>query len=113
MSRFRIGKRRSKRTKSVVPVQFWIAGSKKSHLAHTLDVSNYGVRLGGFRGELKVGDNIEIHHRQDRAHFRVVWITAREGSSEKEIGAECLEPMKQVWGAELPEQTDEYEEKEC
>jgi hypothetical protein len=57
--------------------------------------------VGGFRGELKVGDNIEIPHRQDRAYLRVVWITVREGSSEKEIGAECLEPMRQVWGAAL------------
>jgi hypothetical protein len=60
MPRFRIGKRRSKRTKSVVPVRLWIAGSKDSHLAQ----------------------------------FRVTWIVAREGSSEKQIGAECLEPGK-------------------
>jgi hypothetical protein len=112
MPRFRTGKRRTKRTKSVVPVRLWIAGSEESHLAHTLDVSDHGVRLGGLRGELKVGDKIEIHQRQNRAHFRVVWITAREGSAEKQIGAECLEPGKQVWGVEFPQQTDEYEEKD-
>src|ERR1035441_6577367 len=46
MPRFRKGKRRSKRIKSVLPVRLWIAGSKDSHLAHTLDVSNHGVQLG-------------------------------------------------------------------
>ena len=51
MSRFRKGKRQSARTKSVVPVRVWIAGSKDIHLAHTLDVSNSGVKLGG---EIKV-----------------------------------------------------------
>jgi PilZ domain len=112
MPRFHIGKRRSKRTKSVVPVRLWIAGSKDSHLAHTLDVSNHGVRLGGFRGEMKVGDKIEIQYRHKQAQFRVVRITACEGSSEKQIGAECLEPGKQVWGAPFPQQADEYEEKE-
>jgi len=80
MPRFPEGKRRSKRTKSVVPVRLWIAGSKDSHLAHTLDVSNYGVQLGGYRGEMKVGDKIVIQYRHAQAQFRVTWIVAREGS---------------------------------
>ena len=111
MPRFRTGKRRSKRTKSVVPVRLWIAGSKDSHLAHTLDISNHGVKLGGYRGEMKVGDEIVIQYRHKQAQFRVTWITACEGSSEKQIGAECLEPGKQVWGERFPEQADEYKEK--
>jgi hypothetical protein len=60
MARSSAGKRQSKRTKSVVPVRLWIARSKNSHLAHTLDVSNHGVQLGGYRGEMKVGDEIVI-----------------------------------------------------
>jgi hypothetical protein len=39
-----------------------------------------------------------------RSQFRVTWIVAREGSSEKQVGAECLEPGKQVWGERFPEQ---------
>ena len=112
MPRFRIGKRRSKRTKSVVPVRLWIAGSKDSHLAHTLNVTNNGVKLGGCRGEMKVGEKIVIQYRHKQAQFRVTWITACEGSSEKQVGAECLEPGKQVWGAPFPQQGDEYKEKE-
>ena len=105
-------KRRSKRTKSVVPVSLRIAGSESSHLAHTLDVSNHGVKLGGCRGEMKVGDKIEIRYRQKQAQFRVAWISIPKGSSEKQIGAECLEPGKQVWGAQFPEQADQYVQKE-
>ncbi|MGA2336551.1 MAG: hypothetical protein WA383_05210 [Terriglobales bacterium] len=112
MARFRAGKRRSKRIKSVLPVRLWFAGSKESHLAHTLDVSSHGVQLGGYRGEMKVGDEIVIQYRHAQAQFRVTWIAAREGSSEKQIGAECMEPGKQIWGAEFPQQNDEYEEKE-
>lgn len=112
MPRFRIGKRRSKRTKAVVPVQFSIVGSKGTYLAHTLDVSNDGVMLAGFRGELKAGDKIEIQYRKSRALFRVAWILGREGSAEKQIGAECLESGKQVWGEQFPQVSDEYEEKE-
>jgi hypothetical protein len=105
-------KRRSNRTKSVVPVSFRIAGSEASHLAHTLDVSNHGVKLGGCRGEMKVGDKIEIRYRHKQAQFRVTWVISRKGSSEKQVGAECLEPEKQVWGAPLSQQVDDYEAKE-
>jgi ribosomal 50S subunit-recycling heat shock protein len=112
MSRFRIGKRRSTRTKSVVPVRIWIAGSADCHLAHTLDVSNHGVKLGGCRGETKIGDKIEIQYHHKHAQFQVAWIISREGSSEKEIGAECLEPGKQIWGAKFPQKVDEYEEQD-
>jgi PilZ domain len=112
MSRFRVGRRQSKRTKSVVPVRVFIAGSKDGHIAHTLDISNDGVKLGGCRGEMKVGDKIEIQYHHNQAQFRIAWIVAHEGSSEKQVGAECLEPGKQVWGARLPQQADEYEEKE-
>jgi hypothetical protein len=83
-----------------------------SHLAHTLDISNHGVRLGGCRGEMKVGDKIVIQYRHKQAQFQIAWIAAHEGSLEKQIGAECLEPGKQVWGAQFPQQADEYEEKE-
>jgi len=112
MPRFRTGRRRSTRTTSVVPVRLWIAGSEDSHLAHTLDVSNHGVKFGGYRGEFKIGDKIEVLYRHKHAQARVAWITAPEGSSEKQIGVEFLELEKRVWGVEFPEQADEYEEKD-
>jgi hypothetical protein len=111
MPRFRTGKRQSKRIKSVVPVRLLIPGSQDI-LAHTLDVSDHGVRLAGCRSEHKVGDKIEIHYKHKHAQFRIIWVRAREGSAEKEIGAECLEPKKQLWDFELPEQRDEYEERD-
>src|ERR1700757_2809977 len=110
MPRFRAGRRRSKRTISVVPVRLWIAGSEDSHLAHTLDVSNHGVKFGGCLGEFKVGDKIEVLYRDKHAQARVAWITPCEGSSETRIGAEFLDPEKQVLSLEFREQTDEYEE---
>ena len=105
------GRRRSRRTKAVVPVRVVIAGSQESHLAHTLNVTNHGVRLGGYRGEIKVGDEFVIQYRHAQAQFRVTWIAARDESSEKQIGAVCLQPGKHLWGERFPEQLDEYEEK--
>ena len=57
--------------------------------------------LSGFRGELKVGDRIAIQYRQNRADFQIVWIKLRHGSSEKLIGARCLESVKQIWGPDV------------
>ena len=102
MARFRTGERRLRRTKSVVPVRIWIAGSEDTHLAYTLNVTNYGVRLGGYRGEIKVGDECVIQYRHAQAKFRVIWIAARDELSLKQIGAECLESEKHLWGAPSP-----------
>ena len=100
----------------VVPVRVRLAGTsdedQASQLAHTLDASDSGVKLAGFRGEVNVGDVIEIQHRHERALFRVVWIHVLEKSSEKHIGAECVEPDKNIWGAEFSLLVDEYEDKE-
>lgn len=115
MPRFVMGKRRQKRTTMVAPVKMWIAGksgAQESHLAHTLDISAHGVRLAGFQCELKPEALIEVQYRHKRARFRVLWIITAAGSREKRLGAECLEPEKDIWGAELPNVIDEYEEKD-
>jgi hypothetical protein len=94
----------------VVPVRVRLArtkGSQGTQLAHTLDATANGVRLAGFRGDVKVGDTIEIQPRHDWARFRVIWIHASEKSSEKHIGAECIEPDKNIWAVEFPQQTDD------
>ena len=109
--RYMTTKRRTKRTKSVIPVRLRIAGNKDSCLAHTVNVTNHGVQLGGFQGEIKVGDTVVIQYRHKQAQFRITWIAVRTGSLEKQIGATCLEPEKQLWGTVFPEQPDEYEEK--
>src|SRR5450755_2897195 len=93
----RTGRRRSKRTKSVVPVRLWIAGSQESHLAHTLNVTNHGVRLGGYRGEIKVGDEFVIQYRHTQARFRVTWIDASRSMRINHVAnedAECSRPVE-------------------
>src|SRR4029077_331034 len=81
VARSRTPKPEAKRTKAVIPLRLLLWGSKDSHLAHTLDVSNHGVKLGGCQGEVKVGDKIEIQYHHTRAQFRVAWITATKVSS--------------------------------
>lgn len=92
----------------VVPVRLRLAGadpSQATELAHTLDASEDGVRLGGFRGDVNVGDVIEIQHRHERAMFRVLWIRLARKSAEKHVGAECVEPGKNIFGSGFSHQT--------
>jgi len=78
-------------------------------MAHTLDATERGVRLAGFRGEVNVGDVLEIQHRHERAMFRIIWIRALDKSSEKHLGAECIDD-KNIWDMKFPLHPDEYEE---
>jgi hypothetical protein len=115
VARFRTGKRNKQRVKMVVPVRVRLMGvnhQNASQVAHTLDATETGVKLAGFRGEVKVGDVIEIRYRRERGMFRVVWIQTLEKSSEKHVGAECVDPDKNIWGTDFPQHLDEYEEKE-
>lgn len=97
----------------VAPVRVRLAGSPQNQLqvVHTLDASEAGVKLAGLRGEIKVGDVLEIQYRHGRAMFRVVRVQVLS-PSETHVGAECVERDKNIWGADFPQQPDEYEEKE-
>jgi len=112
MGRFRTGKRRQKRTKAELPVRIRVDGDPSSHPAYTLDFSDHGVKLGGIRSDVKVGDGIEVACRHKRARFRIIWVLTHQGSSEKQVGAECCDPENNIWGVELPKEADEYEEKD-
>ena len=96
----------------VVPVRVRLAGSQQPPApAHTLDATERGVRFSGFRGDLSVGDIVEIQYHRERALFRVVWVQAQASSPEKQVGAECVFDTN-IWGDEFPPEPDEYEEKE-
>ncbi|HYK51691.1 MAG TPA: PilZ domain-containing protein [Terriglobales bacterium] len=109
-----IGHRRHKRIKMVLPVR--ISGRDSSNnpineLAHTLDITPNGARLGAIHHMLKMGDKLTLQYRQRRIKFRVVWIKPLEGTSEYQVGLEGLGSGGENWGLELPEEDaiDEYQ----
>ena len=93
--------RRGNRTKAVLPVR--IKGKDKDgkafeELAHTLDVTAIGARLGAIRHELNLQDEITLVYRQRKMQFRVIWIKKLRGTSEFQIGLQAVERDKEVWG---------------
>ena len=113
VSSVKSNKRRGSRTKAVLPVR--IKGKDSNgrafeELAHTLDVTPSGVRLGSVRRELTVEDEITVLFRQRRLQFRVVWTRKLKGTSEFQVGLQALTQEKEAWGltfAETANQPDQ------
>jgi hypothetical protein len=109
-----IGKRRYKRIKMVLPVRISakdVANKPVNELAHTLDITPAGARLGAIRQVLKTGDKLTLQYRQRRIQFRVVWVKSLTGTQEYQVGLEAMGSAGENWGLELPEtdMVDEYE----
>jgi hypothetical protein len=99
-------KRMSQRTKMVLPVKILI--DKVTHLAHTLDITAIGARLGALRTQLKPGTIISLQRGSTKADFRVRW-SRQLGPNELQAGIESLQPHKNFWSVGL---LDEFEAKE-
>ncbi|MFZ0283842.1 MAG: PilZ domain-containing protein [Terriglobales bacterium] len=93
-------RRRNNRTKAVLPVR--VSGSDGSgasycDLAHTLDITESGIRLGFVRRQLKVGSRLTIQYRQHKVECRVIWVSQLTRLKEHHVGLEALVP-RDVWG---------------
>ena len=96
-----MSERRGNRTKAVLPVK--VKGTDKAgkafeDLAHTLDVTAVGARLGGIRHELNLHDEVTVFYRQRKTQFRVVWVRKMQGTTEFQIGLQALSQDKEGWG---------------
>lgn len=93
--------RRGTRTKAVLPVRVKgidSAGKPFEELAHTLDVTPSGVRLGSIRCELSLMSEVTVFYRQRKMQFRVVWTKKLTGTSEFQVGLEAVVQDKEAWG---------------
>jgi hypothetical protein len=99
--------RRGNRRKAVLPVRIKgkdACGESFEELAHTLDVTASGARLGSVRHELSPSDEITVFYRQRRIQFRVIWIRKMKGSSEFQIGVQAVTLDREAWGLSPAEQ---------
>jgi len=82
----------------VLPVKLSI--DQTTHLAHTVDITATGARLGGLRAGLQPGMMVELQRGSRRAKFQVKWIQ-QVGANETHIGVQSLEPLEKFWGVDL------------
>jgi hypothetical protein len=75
-------------------------GASFEGLAHTLDLTTVGVRLGAIRHQLKALDTLTILYRQRRMEFTVMW-TKLLGKDEYQVGLQAFSQEKEGWGMNL------------
>jgi len=92
--------RQGNRTKAVLPVRIKgidSTGKTFEELAHTLDVTSTGIRLGAIRRELSILEEVTLFYRQRKMQFRVVWTKKMKGSSEFQVGLRAVNQDKEAW----------------
>ena len=85
--------------KAVLPVRIKgkdSTGKAFDELAHTLDVTATGARLGSVRRELNTLDEITVFYRQRKLQFRVVWTKRMKGTSEFQVGLQAVANDKEA-----------------
>jgi hypothetical protein len=98
--------RRGGRTKAVLPVRVKgidSEGNVFDELAHTLDVTPDGIRLGSIRRQFNVLDEVAVFYRQRKMHFRVVWTRKVKDTKEFQVGLEAVAQDKDSWGLDFSE----------
>jgi hypothetical protein len=73
------------------------SGATFEALAHTLDLTSTGTRLGAIRRELKALDTLTILYHQRRMEFTVVWTKLLDGTNEYQVGLQALSQDKEPW----------------
>ena len=94
-------RRRQDRIQAVLPVRVRgtdASGLSFEALAHTLDLTPTGARLGAIRHQLKALDTLTILYRQRRMEFTVVWTKLLDGRSEYQVGLQAFSQEKEPWG---------------
>jgi hypothetical protein len=103
-NRVKTNRRRRNRMPAVLPVR--VRGTDSSGvsfegLAHTLDLTPAGVRLGAIRHQLKVLDTLTIFYHQRRMEFTVVWTKLLDGKGEHQVGLQPFALEEEPWGISL------------
>ena len=101
-------RRKSKRTKMVLPVKVSLSGT--TYLAHTCDLNRRGARIGGLRSLLQPGETVCLQRGSKKANFKVVWIQQLD-TNEVQVGLQAQDLQANFWGIDLPAHENEKKNK--
>jgi hypothetical protein len=95
--------RKEHRTTAVLPVRIYgldATGKPFNSVAHTLNVSKSGALLANIDVALQVGDVIGVQKGVYKSKFRIAWAGKKGTISQGQIGIECVDGPKNIWGIE-------------
>jgi hypothetical protein len=96
-------RRKQDRVSGVLPVRVRgkdASGAPFEVLAHTLDLTPSGARLGGIRHKLNIQDTVVVLFRKRRIEFTVMW-TRLVGEHEHQVGLQMVAAESDPWGLSI------------
>lgn len=100
-SKVQVNRRQQERKQGVLPVRVRgkdASGAVFETLAHTLDLTPTGARLGAIHHQLKTLDTLVVLFRQRRVEFSVVWTKQLDGRNEYQVGLQLTTQESDPWG---------------
>jgi len=100
-SKVQVNRRQQERRQGVLPVRVRgkdASGAVFETLAHTLDLTPTGARLGAIHHQLKTLDTLVVLFRQRRVEFSVVWTKQLDGRNEYQVGLQLTTQESDPWG---------------
>jgi hypothetical protein len=97
-------RRRQDRMQAVLPVRVRgtdASGASFEAVAHTLDLTPTGARLGAIRHQLKALGRLTIFYHQRRMEFTIVWTKLLDGRGEYQVGLRAFSQEKEAWGMSI------------
>jgi hypothetical protein len=94
-------KRKQERVRGVLPVRVRgkdASGNVFETLAHTLDLTSTGARIGAIRHELKALDTLIVLFRKRRIEFTVMWTRLLAPHGEYQVGLQMVALESDPWG---------------
>ena len=114
LTKKKISRRRQTRIPGVLPVRVRgkeASGTLFEALAHTLDLTPTGARLGAIRRELRALDTLVVLFRKRRIEFTVMWtrllVEQKDGEhkdgadGEYQVGLQMVAQESDPWGMSL------------
>ena len=95
-----MAQRKHSRVKMVLPVRITrtdASGKPVSQLAHTLDFSRRGARVGGLQFVPELGDVLTVEYKRQRAQFTVRWVGTQGTPTSRQAGLENVNPEAFIW----------------
>lgn len=99
--------RKEARVRIELPIRLYrTTRGLKLQLAHTVDISNSGVRIAGLEEPLEPGEIVEVECGNRDAPFRVAWSGGHGTAGPGQAGLECLAVDADLWKVD-PQQLDD------
>ncbi len=90
----------------VAPVRLYgmdAQGHPFNHRALTIDVSLHGARVSALDCSGLVGQIVGVRYGDEKARFRVLWLSAPGSGGGQQVGLSCMDPGTYIWDVVPPE----------